>query len=324
MKIDYNFSTLFFVKKLIQFLLVLLVLSIAADFIVSNRIKKSNSYANGEIQIWKDILSGNVNDNLLIYGSSRAMVHFNSKLIQEHLKTSTYNMGIDGHNFWLQYLRHKKILKHNKIPKYIILSVGDFTLAKREDLYNSEQFLPFLCDFDIYKYTSDYKGYSKLDYVIPMLRYRGKLEVIYDFIIKEKKDVPYRIKGFRGMKRSWNNDLENARKDMESIHIQLHPESIALMKQFLRECQDLGIKTIMVYPPEFIKGQQFVSNREEIINIYNDIAKSFEIQFIDYSNDTMSYNKDLFYNSMHLNEKGANAFTLNLIEKIKEIEFFNQ
>jgi lysophospholipase L1-like esterase len=47
------------------------------------------------------------------------------------------------------------------------------------------------------------------------------------------------------------------------------------------------------------------------------ISIKYKIPFIDFSKDSMSYNKEYFYNATHLNKKGADLFTEKLIKKIK-------
>ena len=76
---------------------------------------------------------------------------------------------------------------------------------------------------------------------------------------------------------------------------------------------------IFVYTPEHIEGQHFVSNRAEIMAFYKKIADKYNIPFIDYSADSMCYNKDYFYNSEHLNLKGANMFSQKLASDLKKI-----
>jgi hypothetical protein len=70
-----------------------------------------------------------------------------------------------------------------------------------------------------------------------------------------------------------------------------------------------GIKLIFVYTPEYVEGQDFVQNREKIFEIYQSISKSEEIPFWDYSKDSISFEKQLFYNSEHLNDFGATIFS---------------
>jgi hypothetical protein len=315
-----------FLKKLILALLIGLGISIVLDLVISNALLKSNYFAHGESFIWNEIRKGNIQDDLLIYGSSRAMTNFDPQIIEDSLRISTYNLGVDGHNFWLQYLRHKKFLNYNRKPKVIILSVGIFSLSKRKDLYNHYQFLPFMYDKDFFDYTSSYDGFSIFDYSIPLYRYIGKQDSImkaFKGLKKERRMAPYRIKGFRAMNRVWNQDLANAKLKMGSFKSVIHEPSERLIQQFIDECYDLGIKVVIVYSPEQIQGQFFVRNRNEIISTYNYLSQKNDLTFIDYSYDIMCKDTSYFYNSMHLNSKGANLFTKKLVSDLLKLKILN-
>ena len=93
---------------------------------------------------------------MAIYGSSRAWLHIDPEIIEDSLDLTSYNFGIDGHNFRLQYLRHLEYLRKNNKPHIILHSIDIFTLQYEHDLFHMEQFLPFmLWNNNIRKYTSN-------------------------------------------------------------------------------------------------------------------------------------------------------------------------
>ena len=99
-----------------------------AEWFLTNQLKQSRQ---GEYSVWNDIFNGKVNSDIVVYGSSRAMVHMDPKIISNRMNSSCYNLGINGHNFWLQYLRHKELLKYNTKPRLIIHSVDVFKTKPR-------------------------------------------------------------------------------------------------------------------------------------------------------------------------------------------------
>jgi len=107
---------------------------------------------------------------------------------------------------------------------------------------------------------------------------------------------------------------------MKSYKIELDEESVVLFSKYLEECARANIKVIFVYTPEYIEGQEFVENRDEIMALYTQLSKKYNIQFYDYSKDSMSFDKTYFYNALHLNLKGAELFTTKLIEKLKTLD----
>ena len=313
-----------FIKKVAYFLILLIILSLPLDYTISYFLKNSFVYP-GELEVMNDIYNRKANCEIAIYGSSRAWVHINPKLIEDSLNQKAYNFGIDGHNFWLQYLRHIEYIKHNDRPKLIVLSVDMFSLMKRKDLYQPNQFLPFmLWNKNITRFTSSYVGFSKTDYYIPLIRYIGKatalnsaLETAFKSTIKKSNIPPIRHKGFAGMDREWNKDLEKAKSNKIEYEIKLDMNSINLFEDFIKECQKTKVELILVYTPEYIEGQNFVANRDNIIRVYKEFSVKYHLQFFDYSTDEICFNKSLFYNASHLNKYGADLFTNKLIGDLK-------
>jgi hypothetical protein len=308
--------------KLIIFILPIIILSLPVDYYLSEKLKKSNS-CSGEFLVWNDIFDRKVNADIVIYGSSKAWVNFNPKILEDSLKCSAYNLGIDGHNFWLQYLRHKELIKYNTKPKYIVISMDIFSLEKKHDLYNLDQFLPYmLFNGDIYHYTSSYEGFSTFSYYIPLIRYAGRREALLDAIISALNmgnSEPMRSKGYRGMEFVWNNDFATAKSKFNYYEVQIDSASENLFKLFLNECRTDKIKVILVYSPEYIEFQCFVKNRNAILSLYKEYSTNYNIPFLDYSDDQMCKEIKYFYNSTHLNKTGSEIFTDKLVRDLKKL-----
>lgn len=309
-----------FILKTLYFFLPAILLAYPLDLVMSYYLSQSNE-SPGEFEVWNDIYNSNVNCDIAIYGSSRAWVHIDPKILNDSLELDVYNFGIDGHNFWLQYLRHLEFLKHNKKPKTIILAVDVFSLQKCIDLYGPDQFLPYmLWNSNIQEYTSSYVGYNTFEYYLPLLRYSGKsnaLKTIIKNISKNQSSEKYRNHGFLGMDREWNNDLDKAKKNKATYEVKLDSTSIKLFEKFINECKINNIELIFVYTPEYIDGQKYVANRNDIIQMYRDISTKYSIEFYDYSNDSLCFDKKYFYNASHLNNTGAEIFSKTLARDLK-------
>jgi hypothetical protein len=74
---------------------------------------------------------------------------------------------------------------------------------------------------------------------------------------------------------------------------------------------------VLVYTPKYIEGQKYIENRSEVMSIYNNFAQKYDLLLLDYSNDEISFDRSLFYNTSHLNKTGANLFTTKLAHDLK-------
>lgn len=312
-----------FIKTLLLFFVPILILAYPIDLFISNNLKKSNSLF-GEYEVWNDVYNGNIKSELLIYGSSRAWVNISPKILEDSLQIKVYNLGMDGHNFWLQYLRHLEYLKHNNTPKYIILAVDFNSLQKRDNLYLYEQFLPYmLWNKNIKEFTRSYEGFNYFDYNIPLIRYTGNSYIVknaFSLGVNNNNITPYRTKGYKGVKKTWSQDLKNAKSKMNNYKIKIDNESVSLFDRFLQECKNNKIKVSIVYTPEHIEGQKFIENKEKATNLFKKFAKKYNLVYLDYSKDSLCFYKDNFYNATHLNKKGSELFTKLLAKDLVLIQ----
>lgn len=273
--------------------------------------------------VWAAMEKGSINANLLIAGSSRAWVNVSPLILDTALRLNTYNLGLDGHHFHAQWVRYKFYEKYTGCPDYIIHCLDLRMLTYDRDLYMPEQYAPYLSDSIIYEGMKEYNGYTDLDYVNPFTKYMYKTRYIGVGLMEffglrhweSRKD-----KGYEGQDLTWDNRLERALKlHPRGITLKLHEESIALFEAYISECKQKNIRLILVYPPDYVEGRRLITNRDEIMNAYQVVAEKYHVPFLNYSDHTISGNKDYFYNSEHLNKKGAEFFSGILASDLKNI-----
>ena len=302
--------------KIIIFIIPIILISYPLDIFLSKNLKKSNAYQ-GEFEVWNDIYEGKINSDIAIYGASNAWAQIDPEILEDSLNIKAYNFGNDGVNFWLQNLRHKEYLKNNKQPKYILLTLNYSILDKRKDLYNLYQYMPYmLWNKDIKEYTSSYKGFTFLDYDLPFIRYVGKPNEIKIALKKafiNKKDIPLRYRGYKPHENVWSGKFSN----LKSINVTFSPIVVEKFESFLNECKDKNIKVVFVFPPSYVNAPKYIINTEQIMQVYKDYAKNYDLLFLDYSKDSLKFNKEYFHDDFHLNYIGARIFTSKLSHDLK-------
>jgi len=93
------------------------------------------------------------------------------------------------------------------------------------------------------------------------------------------------------------------------------------LKKIIEICKEDNINLFIVYSPSYELFFNNISNKEEIINMYTEIAKENNAIFLDYSRSDICNNKDLFFDCDHLNNKGAKLFSTSLGNDILKIGF---
>lgn len=166
-----------FILRLLFFCLAPLPVLFLFQHIVDKGLQKSRYYYFSE---WNDLFDGKINADLLITGASRAWVQVSPKILDSTLHINSYNLGIDGTTFKIQYARFRMYLQHNKKPKYVLQEVGyTSTLVKSTQLPATQQFLPYLNDSAVWQIVSTASNpLDNLDRYFPMYKYNNELPLV--------------------------------------------------------------------------------------------------------------------------------------------------
>ncbi|MFN8277117.1 MAG: hypothetical protein U0T84_06525 [Chitinophagales bacterium] len=311
-----------FLRLLFFFLAPMLVLMYPADRYLSAQLSKSVHFALGEYPVWNALTSGKLDADVLVYGSSRAWVHFNPEVIQDSLHLPAYNLGMDGHGLPFQYLRHQMVLEYNKKPKLIIHSIEPGSLVKQPSC-NYEQFMPYMLGSrEIEQTTAGYEGFNRFQFWLPLLRYTGHWDAVRVALHQaQHPDNPEegRKRGFRSNPSAWTNDFEEAKKREKELVMVMNDSLLSLLDRYLQEVKQEQIPIVLVYCPTYIEGQQYIRDHDKMLAVLKQHAQQAQVPFLDFSRDTLCYHREYFYNANHMNSRGVAIFNRTLIQQVKAL-----
>lgn len=306
-----------FVKYLFISLLAIFVIALIVDSYYSNQLKKMALFS-GEVQEWNRVNQGDIDVDLAVFGSSRAMIHINPTILEKELKLNTHNFGLNGSKFKMQLYRFNLYLKHNPKPKMVVWNLDTFSFSHIDEVFQPNQYVPFmLWNYKLYAYLKEYENADWKDYVIPFYRYEDqkywKDEIQKAAKEKVDKNGDFRLKGFKSYNRKWNVNWANLKAKDAEFDAEVYP----LLEELIQRCQQENIQLIFTIAPEFYKGQGYMLNRDEIVGRYQKTLQKYDLPLLDYSDDSISYQQKWFYNTTHLNDKGADEFTRILATALK-------
>ena len=253
-----------------------------------------------------------LDEDILIFGSSRAEYHYNPLLISDSLQMTCYNCGASGYGILAAYGR-LSIIKERHQPKVIIFDTSR--------------------DFDIIiEDNNKYIGLLKKDYE------KGNIAELFNDIDSKQK-----YKMLSQMYR-YNSDFNHNPKSIfkpfhgrytsDSLHgfLQLKDDfdSMKIDPSFMRcegEIDTLKIKYINKFI-DLAEGSQlfFVSSPiwygmpSEHLAPIKEICKRRNVPFIDFSNDTKYvHNNAFFKDGKHLNDRGSDEFTKDFVKTIRPL-----
>ena len=310
-----------FILRLLLFCLLPIPLLCVLGYIVDSGLKRSRSFLFAE---WNDIYAGKINADLLILGSSRAWVQFSPRILDSALHVSSYNLGMDGASFEVQYERLKIYLKHNKKPRYIIQEASPgTTFSAPDELPHFQQFLPYLSDSDMWKLVKcHYPSVGILEKYFPLYKYNNEPQLIKEGIACYLGHIPKgdKYKGYQGMNKSWDASFHQFVKlHPHGIRFKADSSAISLFTEYLDYCKANNITVILVNPPGYIAARSFLLNYNETQELITGIALAGHVPFLNYEQDSIVYDRSLFYNSQHMNRTGSELFSRKLATQLKSV-----
>ena len=318
----------FILKLTKRFLLIYLIL-LTIQSIIDFYLAQDNSCNNNT---WSKIYDGKLDTDIAIFGTSRAEFQYNPEIIRENTGLKTYNFGLSGTEYTALKIRWEAYIHRNKTPKIVILDLDVNSLKKTHELFNKYQYLPYFNSKEYQKFAKINDSNYYLEKLIPLYKYRGYEIKIYKQLLA-LHNTSYCLDGVNGyiehdikwIKRDYQRLKTLLEKDKKRINYDysIFNEGLTQINSIIEDCNQKNIKLFFVWSPSYYESQLYeLEYRSYIKTSLEKISNNNNIPFIDYSNDSICLNRDNFYNSSHLNKKGATLFTLKLTKDFKP--FINQ
>jgi hypothetical protein len=256
------------------------------------------------------IITGEMNKDILVFGSSRGARNVLASKIEEELGIKSYNLSYLGSDIEFHLFLLKQVIKHNKKPDKVILVVDEF-----------EELIPN-------KYIR-----FRLDRLYPLVKYReirdelvnrnekkrfiSKISILHqlnrsNFYIRKKSfNKLDTIKSCGSMPLSFQKEnirwqYNTGRKDYVSEdELSIKLKSFLIFKNL---CRKNKIDLVIAFPPNFR------SQNDSYINRIKELG-GVESFFVNYDTSDSRYKDNrFFYDHYHLNLQGAEIFTSEIIE----------
>lgn len=248
-------------------------------------------------------------DEVLFFGSSRCFHHYDPNIISDSLEMSCYNCGMDGMGILYFYQRFKLITERYS-PKLIVYDIHPkFDLLVNEPdnkylggmraFYNHQSIRHVFEDVDSYE---PYKMMSNA------YRYNSKLLPYFSDMVAPSKSSD---KGYRP-----KDKVMKYEPSITSVETPYNVDSLKIkyFELLIKECQEKGIQLVLATSPIY-KGY-----RSSKYDIAMSLANKHNIPYLLHVNEeTISRNKIYFYDSSHMNRKGATEYSKMIAHELKKI-----
>ncbi|WP_299252449.1 hypothetical protein [uncultured Aquimarina sp.] len=305
-KKEFKLSLIKLAKFVVIFLIADLVLGTISKQIFFNQ--KTGKYARSTYAI-KD-----TDSKILIFGSSHAHRHYVPKVFEKELGKTCYNVGAEGQQLLYHTAMLKMILKRTK-PDLIILNIDENFLYKSKVAYDRLS--------DLHPYYSDYDEElgpilglkSKLiDFKMFFKSYQTNSTVIHAIKYYLSPQIDYN--GYRPLSGQVKSVVDESEEILIKEYVEEIDENFVMgLKNFISTAKNKGISLLFVTSPTFSE----VDHSNNIsYNKIKEIAGKENIPFVNFFNATQfKYKHELFHDTSHLNNDGAQLFCKYLADEIK-------
>lgn len=239
-------------------------------------------------------------EEVLVFGSSRASHHYRPDIFEKELKLSFYNTGKDGNYIFYQTALLKSVLKRYS-PKLIVYDFYGSLCYEQSDYDRLSILLPY------------YKEHSEIRATVNM---RSKFEHLKNW----SGIYPYNssiAKIALGLTPTESDSDENQGyeplygefKNLPQIEFREPCETdsnkVKSFQEFLHLCKSNNVPLVVIFSPV-----SYDNSGDFMLEIAEQICKEEDIPFYDFSKE-INFKKsiDYFSDEIHLNDQGSLIFS---------------
>lgn len=251
------------------------------------------------------------NEDVLIFGSSRAKHHYVPEIIEDSLGLSCYNTGEDGNGIILSYGFLRMITSRYE-PKVIIYDISDYDIYEDDNVKYLNYLKPYYHETGIDSLFWSIEPKTRLMMCSNLYRFNTTcLRVLGNYF----HPITTYPKGYMPLYNTMNWEPKIEKSD---IGTEKHIDSIKMhyFEQFIMLAKQKGIAVFCCVSPKY-KGSSIPSYYSSIMNL----CEQYKVPFLYYCNaKEISNNRDYFQDPTHLNDEGARQYTSLMLRDIIKLQ----
>jgi hypothetical protein len=306
-----------FIRKALLFLLIIIALDFGFGLLARYAYFNQSSGKNYRVTYTMEEL----NNDVVIFGSSHAANHYVPEIIEEVMGMSCYNAGVQGQRIIFHTTVESIMLKRYK-PKLIVLNIDPYWLFENPDSYDALSDLnPYYYKYSeeiapVLQLKSDYEKYKLLS---KLYQYNSTIAHIAKYWLSEQKDY----RGYMPLEGQLSAEAVNT--NTKSIELEsennsaeiFDPNFIKAVETFIVNARNAGVKLIFVTSPH-VNLFDFSDNKS--FNKIKEIAALNNVPILDYYvNDQFTGKHEFYKDHSHLNIAGAKYFSKIVAEDLMKL-----
>lgn len=240
-------------------------------------------------------------DEIVIFGSSRARHHYMPSIITEKTGHACVNLGMDGQNIYYATALLHLYLQHNN-PKLVVLDLFGIDFEQTSEKFKTERLADLSPIYGMNEKVDSIislrKGYDTKINILHTYKYNGKAAslVFNPFEMNNKGFIPV-----------YGETLEKPKR--EDINANFDKDKLQCIGEFIITCRDHNSEVCVIFSPALYDKQ---SDRKALDNITAFCKGNGALSV--FNNEYAITDNRMFKDILHLNEKGAKVYSVMVSE----------
>ena len=252
------------------------------------------------------------------------MVHFDCDIIGAALDGSCINLGLDGTRTTQQLPMLELYMARSAAPKLLVLEVDVGSLEVQHRALHPELAIAYA------NVPAFYEEQVKLDPTfwavrhVPLYGFASiDLNAAWDAVSWLAGVAPpatQRRQGYAPVDLPFDSTFADFKHEHpDGVVTPIEPLGERAVDRLIELGQRAGAKVVLVYPPMLDEAHHYLTNEHLVTADLERIAAARDVPFIDYSTDEMGRDASLYYNSQHLNVRGATRFSKDVSARLLQL-----
>ena len=243
------------------------------------------------------------NEDVLVFGSSRAKHHYVPEVIEDSLHVTCYNTGEDGNGIILCY-GFLKMIVERYTPKLIIYDVSGFDMFEDDNMKYLDLMKPLYYEKGIDSIFWSVEPKTRVMMLSNLYRYNTTCLRVLGNYFHPMTNYP---KGYSALHKTmdYEPEIKEEEKSVDSLKIQY-------FESFIRLAQNNNISLICCVSPSYkapIDDSKYAPIKH--------LCEQYHVPFLyDGASSEITCNRSYFQDRTHMNDKGARLWTSKLMSWI--------
>lgn len=294
-------------KKFVLYILVFFAAVAVIDMAFKAACSYLNAHARGGDTASHYAITNTITSPVVIYGSSRAIHHYEPAVLEKELGREVYNCGADGNGILFFYGRFR-LMTERYTPEVIVYDIEpDFDIVADDH----SKYLGLLKRWygrpELDTLIADIDAKEAVKLRSALYRYNGTFVQMLSDNLRPAQDVAYH--GFKPLE----GVIDYEAKAGAAKPNEWDPLKEKYFRRLIRECREKGITLVLALSPYY--GTIDRSRYEPILGL----ARQYDIPVIDMLTDTaITSHREYFQDATHLNATGARLFTERFAPRLRQ------